>query len=410
MMTTAEPHRPVQPLLTGCVTLESFSEIGRSLRRILVAALALALLSIGLAPAGAQDAVLCDGQVATIVGTPGDDTLIGTEDADVIVGLQGIDLIQGLGGDDVICGGIGADTIYGGAGFDIIFGAQGNDYLYAANGGDDHERQDTRGSRMFGGTGHDTLIGSNRWDRMQGGQGQDALFGNEGRDWLRAGSGNDVIDGGPGKDDIHGGSGRDELELDAGDIARGGSGKDECFLVGKPARLLSCEKVHEQQVIVPEPEPQFPNEAPSLEAGEFEYEHFSGTAWSGVIHGLVPVGQGQLGGLPGDCYLIVGELTPTWIKRGNVTNPSEAPDFLILAGELMYPEDVCDTSSAEMLGYQSARALEVPLDVTVPFYESVLVFPGPSPITKVVFGNEADFQLRMTDPVYLDSVPAFAER
>ncbi|MGZ5214522.1 MAG: hypothetical protein ACXWEN_12345, partial [Actinomycetota bacterium] len=40
----------------------------------------------------------CQGQVATIVGTPGDDVITGTPGNDVIVGLGGNDVINGMGG------------------------------------------------------------------------------------------------------------------------------------------------------------------------------------------------------------------------------------------------------------------------------------------------------------------------
>ena len=213
------------------------------MRRVIVSVLILALWAAGLAstPAAAQQARVCDGQVATIVGTSGNDTLVGTSGPDVIAALQGNDVIRGLGGDDIICGGQGNDQIFGGAGFDIIFGAQGNDVIYAANGSSLANRQDVRGARMFGGDGDDTIYGSNRWDRMQGGQGNDSLHGYEGRDWMRAGPNTDRVDGGPGIDDLHGGNGRDTILLTNDDSARGGAGLDLCTIAsGTPANLISC--------------------------------------------------------------------------------------------------------------------------------------------------------------------------
>ena len=70
-----------------------------------IAALTVALIPVATTTAvSAQDApVLCDGHVATIVGTPGDDDLLGTKGDDVIAGLQGNDFIEGRGGDDIIC-------------------------------------------------------------------------------------------------------------------------------------------------------------------------------------------------------------------------------------------------------------------------------------------------------------------
>lgn len=199
----------------------------RTLVGALMAAIVLAAVSV-LSPsvAGAQAEVrLCDGVPVTITGTPGDDVIVGTDGPDVIAGLQGNDEIDGLGGDDIICAGIGDDYVLGGQGFDILFGAQGDDILFSS---DDNARTDTRGARMFGGAGADTLVGSDRWDRMQGGAGDDILEGREGRDWLRGGAGLDIIDGGFGIDDLHGGNGDDFLILRGADTVRGGAGNDLC--------------------------------------------------------------------------------------------------------------------------------------------------------------------------------------
>ena len=110
----------------------------------------------------------CRGQVATIVGTAGDDTLTGTAGDDVIWAGPGDDTVDGLGGDDVICLGSGADEGHGGAGHDRIFGAGGADTIY-------------------GGSSRDVLAGGNA---------DDTLFGEAGNDTLRGGVGTDTADGG----------------------------------------------------------------------------------------------------------------------------------------------------------------------------------------------------------------------
>ncbi|MCI4061335.1 hypothetical protein MRQ36_01600 [Micromonospora sp. R77] len=83
----------------------------------------------------------CDGRVATVVGTEGDDLLRGTAGADVIVGLGGNDVLLGLDGDDVICGGAGNDVINGNDGDDRLFGGPGTDVVNG-NDGDDVISQD----------------------------------------------------------------------------------------------------------------------------------------------------------------------------------------------------------------------------------------------------------------------------
>jgi uncharacterized delta-60 repeat protein len=47
-------------------------------------------------------AITCNGVVATLIGTAGNDTLMGTAGPDVIVGFDGDDTIYGLGGNDLL--------------------------------------------------------------------------------------------------------------------------------------------------------------------------------------------------------------------------------------------------------------------------------------------------------------------
>lgn len=107
----------------------------------------------------------CAGQVATILGSTGDDVIEGTDANDVISALGGNDTIHGRGGDDTICGGSGNDILRGGRGRDVL----------------------------------------------RGGSGNDTLRGGQGRDVLRGGSGNDSLNGGPGTDDCAGGPGTDTI-------------------------------------------------------------------------------------------------------------------------------------------------------------------------------------------------------
>jgi len=212
-----------------------------ALRLIVVGFIALvAALAATATSAGAQT-VICDGRVATVIGTPDDDVIFGTPGDDVIFAMQGDDWIDGLGGDDVICAGKGDDNVAGGPGFDIIFGAQGDDLLFAASRTvDEAGREDVRGARMFGGLGNDVMHGTNRWDRMQGGPGDDVLNGYEGRDWLRGGPDRDQVNGGGAIDDVHGGNGMDRLTVTNGDVVRGGAGADWCVITGPAELFLSC--------------------------------------------------------------------------------------------------------------------------------------------------------------------------
>jgi Ca2+-binding RTX toxin-like protein len=95
-----------------------------------------AVCDIGTYERDAPQALSCDGQTATVVGTAGDDELDGTDGADVIVGLGGEDELEGGRGDDRICGGDGDDELEGGRGSDQLFGEAGEDELDGGSGVD----------------------------------------------------------------------------------------------------------------------------------------------------------------------------------------------------------------------------------------------------------------------------------
>ncbi len=127
---------------------------------------------------------LCDGKVATIVGSNDADSILGTPGDDVIVGRLGNDTIMGGGGNDTICAGSGNDSAYGGNGDDIVQGNRGNDLLH-------------------GNKGADKLAGQQGDDDLQGDQGNDRLAGGDGDDRLAGGEDVDTCDPGPGVNSVY---------------------------------------------------------------------------------------------------------------------------------------------------------------------------------------------------------------
>jgi Ca2+-binding RTX toxin-like protein len=67
-----------------------------------------------------------------------------------------------------------------------------------------------------GGSGNDTIIGTNFADDLRGGAGHDQLYGGDGEDMLIGGAGNDQLHGGDGDDVLVGGTGNDQLYGGAG--------------------------------------------------------------------------------------------------------------------------------------------------------------------------------------------------
>lgn len=151
-----------------------------------VVVVALLASALAFSPVAAQnDVETCNGLVATIVGTDGDDVLTGTHLDDVIVGLGGNDIINGASGSDTICGGAGDDVIDGQSQADTIFGDAGNDTIYGRDGDD----------QLFGGDGDDVIEGHSQNDIINGGDGDDDINGGSGDDTLDGGNGIDVVEG-----------------------------------------------------------------------------------------------------------------------------------------------------------------------------------------------------------------------
>jgi Ca2+-binding RTX toxin-like protein len=202
----------------------------------------------------------CNGKVATMVGTSGDDTFHAYYHADVIVALGGDDVILGAGGDDTICAGDGDDVIFAGPGNDYVDGGNGED-LISGESGDDSLHGGADNDSVFGGTGNDFIVdgggsyatlygdagndsifvpvgdspswGSEIWggpgddligggatkDKIYGGEDKDTIFGEGGDDWIRGGCPVDTgcLEGSDGKDVIHGGAGDDYLNAAFGE-------------------------------------------------------------------------------------------------------------------------------------------------------------------------------------------------
>ena len=125
-------------------------------------------------------------------------------------------------GDDSLLGSAGADWLRGDQGQDVLTGNAGNDRIEAGDEDDPAALLDFNpaalGGILFGGAGHDSLIGGNIADRLAGDAGNDSLSGGSGIDMLSGGIGNDTLLGDAGDDWLTGGAGRD--------VVMGGTGTD----------------------------------------------------------------------------------------------------------------------------------------------------------------------------------------
>jgi serralysin len=220
------------------------------------------------------------GENDTVSGGNGNDTISALGGNDVLNGDAGNDVLNGDDGNDTLTGGAGTDTYNGGNGDDTFVvsgtndqsdtfnGGAGTDTILVAGGsvltlngfnattasievwqGNGQGVVGTTAANSFnfsgltgvtglsyvdGGSGNDTIVGSNVADDLRGGVGNDALTGGEG---------NDILTGGAGTDTINGGGGDDRIVM-AGtdgqsDTIAGGTGTDTIAVTGTGALTLN---------------------------------------------------------------------------------------------------------------------------------------------------------------------------
>ncbi len=184
-------------------------------------------------------------------------TIRGGSGNDKITGGNLNDILEGGGGNDTVAGGPGADKLDGGHGDDTlkfdnldtsVIGGPGKDTAVVTNATGavnlnlavgQIEIVDAKLSTfnnilnaadavwnvsIYGGSGHDTIIG---------GKSVDVLFGGAGSDTISGGLGNDTIEGGAGADSLDGGGGNDTLSFDNLDTSvKGGAGTDTANAAG----------------------------------------------------------------------------------------------------------------------------------------------------------------------------------
>ncbi|MCR8547414.1 DUF4214 domain-containing protein [Salipiger sp. P9] len=144
----------------------------------------------------------------TLEGGDGDDLIEGDGDDNLLMGGPGNDTITGFGGTDTVDGGTGTDTyLYSGAplaGFGSIVGIELLDLtagpLRATDDGVLFDLSDVGGYAVFdrieGGTGGDTIWGTQAADSILGDAGDDLLYATEGGDVLDGERGEDTLEAG----------------------------------------------------------------------------------------------------------------------------------------------------------------------------------------------------------------------
>jgi serralysin len=220
------------------------------------------------------------GENDTVFGGNGNDTISALGGNDTLNGNAGNDVLNGDDGNDILTGGAGTDTYNGGNGNDTFAVSGTNDQADIFNGGAGTDTILVTGSSALtlngfnattasveiwqgnglgvigttsnntfnfsglvgvtglsyvdGGSGNDTIVGSNFADDLRGGTGNDTLTGGEGNDVLTGGAGTDIINAGGGDDRIIM-AGTDGQS----DTIAGGTGTDTVAVTGTSALTLS---------------------------------------------------------------------------------------------------------------------------------------------------------------------------
>ena len=196
-----------------------------------------------------------------IEGTTGDDVLNGTDNDDVLNGNAGHDTLDGGLGHDKLNGGDGNDILNLDAGNDILDGGAGLDWVQVLGSGAAtidlavSTSQDTgygfdtlkNIENARGGSGADTLSGTESANTLYGGSGDDVLLGRGGNDGMKGGGGDDALDGGLGNDQLFGEDGNDTFIMDGGDDTMdGGAGIDWLRVSGSVAATIDLAKTTAQ--------------------------------------------------------------------------------------------------------------------------------------------------------------------
>ena len=167
----------------------------------------------------------------TASGGSGRDQLSGGLGADRLSGGAGDDVLSGGGGGDVLIGGVGMDDLYGGTGGDALYGDLTTSLSVCDLCADD----------LYGGDGNDKLLGGEWRDNYSGGPGDDSLIEPP------ADKGGGGFDGGTGDDTIIGSEEAMRDSIDYGnrtagvvvDLAAGTGGE-----VGETDLVSNVEDVH----------------------------------------------------------------------------------------------------------------------------------------------------------------------
>lgn len=174
-------------------------------------------------------------------GGAGADTIFGQLGDDILSGGIGDDELFGGEGDDTLDGNRGSNRLEGGDGADVLFtyDDQGDNTIVGGEGGDDQDTLNVANyvtsdgatvvftgdeagtatiSTITGGSGADSIAGTDDNNTLLGGAGNDTLIGRDGDDSVVGAAGDDLFAEGIGTDTLVGGTGQDTVSMNNLDV------------------------------------------------------------------------------------------------------------------------------------------------------------------------------------------------
>lgn len=148
---------------------------------------------------------------------------------------------------------------------------------------------------------------------------------------------------------------------------------------------------------------------PLTGAGFTYTDAFSETEWEALIDGLVPTEVDSFADVPGQCFAVVGVITPTAIPEGTVTDGFDTPDIGLIADgrSVAWNSFFCDDELLQANGYQDLTDAEVPVGTLYPYFVQFFV-PGDGTATldSVFIGDSAEDNALYYDAALLDAIPS----
>jgi len=125
--------------------------------------------------------------------------------------------------------------------------------------------------------------------------------------------------------------------------------------------------------------------------------------WDGVVDGVVTTDVWEYSDEVGQCYVIVGTMTPTSLSEGeNFSSWIDTPSFsLVVGGSIQDGYGACDTDAVEAAGYGPMSDAEVAVGTEYTYYKEIFVPEKTSGTPDLVVVGDASSD----DAFYIKATP-----